>query len=62
MAQMIEILPHMEDKDLFILHIQYHACWWTGDTRSQGISSHGTDLYPVIFWALIQYKDTVLPV
>ena len=31
----------MEDKDLFILHSKCHCCWWPGDTRSQGISSHG---------------------
>ena len=23
---------------------QYHDCWWPGDMRSQGISSHGSDL------------------
>ena len=28
-----------EDKDRFILHSQYHGCWWPGNTRSQGISS-----------------------
>ena len=28
-----------------LLHVssQYHGCWWLGDIRSQGISSHGTD-------------------
>ena len=30
-------------KDLLILLIQYHGCWCPGDTRSQGISSHGID-------------------
>ena len=30
-----------EGKDLFILESQYHGCWWSGNTRSQGISSHG---------------------
>ena len=34
----------MEDKDLFILHDQCYGCWWPGDARSQGISSHGIDL------------------
>ena len=34
----------MEDRDLPILHSQYHGCWWPGDARSQGISSHGADL------------------
>ena len=29
---------------LFILHIQYHCCWWPGDTRSQGISNDSIDL------------------
>ena len=32
----------MEDKDQFILHCQCHG--WSGETRSQGISSHGSDL------------------
>ena len=35
---------HWEDKDLSIGHSQYHGCWWPGDTRSQGISSHDIDL------------------
>ena len=26
---------------LLILYRQYHACWWSGDFRSQGISRHG---------------------
>ena len=30
--------------DLFILHNQYLGCWWPGDIKSQGISSHGIDL------------------
>ena len=34
----------MEDKDLLILQSQYHGCWCPGDTRSQGISSHGIEL------------------
>ena len=34
----------MEDKDLFFLHGWYNGCWWPGDTRSQGISSHCIDL------------------
>ena len=25
------------------LHDQYHGCWWPGDARSQGVSSHGID-------------------
>ena len=37
-------LLHIEDEDLPILHSPYHDCWWPGDTRSQGISCHGTDL------------------
>ena len=31
--------PHM----LPILHCHYHACWWPGDLRSQGISRHCID-------------------
>ena len=26
------------------IHTQYSDCWWPSDTRSQGISSHGTDI------------------
>ena len=33
----------MEDKDLPILHSQYHECWWPGNERSQGISNHDID-------------------
>ena len=33
----------MDDKDQFILHIQYHGCWWPGSLCRQGISSHGID-------------------
>ena len=29
---------------LFILHIEYHVCWWPGDTRGQVISSRVIDL------------------
>ena len=35
----------MEDKDLFILHGQYHGCWWSTEGRSRGINSHGIDLF-----------------
>ena len=38
----------MEDKNLFILHIQHHGSWWPGSTRSQGISTHGTCIGIVI--------------
>ena len=34
----------MEDNDQFILHNQYHSCWWLGHTRSQGISNYGADV------------------
>ena len=34
-----------EDRKMFILHCQYHSCWWPGDVRSQGIGSHGIDLF-----------------
>ena len=47
-TEMVQLLVvenlFVEDKDLFILYIQYHGCWCPGDTRSQGISSHGIDL------------------
>ena len=42
MTQEVEILK--EDKDLPILHSQYHGCWYPGDARSQGISSHDIGL------------------
>ena len=35
----------MQDKDLPILHNQYHGCWRPGDARNQGISKH--DIYDV---------------
>ena len=28
-----------EDKNIHIVHGQYHGCWWPDDTRSQGISN-----------------------
>ena len=41
----------MGDKDMFILHGQYHGCWWPGaTTRSQDISSHVVDL---LFWIIL---------
>ena len=30
----------VEDKELFILHGQYHGCWCRGVSRNQGISSN----------------------
>ena len=35
----------MEERNTFIQHNQYHGCWWPGDIRSQGIRSHGIDLF-----------------
>ena len=43
-AQSFENLFTKQDKNLFILHSKCHGCWWLGDARSQGISSHGIDL------------------
>ena len=34
----------LEEKDPFILLIQWHGCWCPGDARSQGISSHDINL------------------
>ena len=34
----------MEDKHLLILCIQYHGCWWPGNTRIQGISEDDIEL------------------
>ena len=38
-AQVPEVF-HMADKELFILHLQYHCCWWPGNTGSQEICCH----------------------
>ena len=32
----------VEDRDTLISHSQYHGCWWSGNTRSQGINSYGS--------------------
>ena len=32
---------------LSVLYFQYHACWCTGDFRSQCISRHGIDLWNI---------------
>ena len=50
MAQVFETLP-CGDKKLFILHSQYHDCWWLDDARTKeswlhGINSHGTAWRP----------------
>ena len=34
-----------KDRNIPISHSQYHGCWWPGDARSQGISSHDIDLF-----------------
>ena len=34
----------IEDKDIFILHVQYQICWCLGYTRSQVISNYGINL------------------
>ena len=34
----------LEINNPFILHIQYHGCWYPDETRSQEISCHGIDL------------------
>ena len=39
MVHVVEILSCGEMERL-ISHDQYHDCWWSGDTRGQGISSH----------------------
>ena len=40
----------------FVPHDQYHDCWWLGDARNQGISSHhGVDLFPR------KYKSGLFP-
>ena len=39
MTQVIHILP----REIHNLPIQYHDCWCSGDSRSQGISNHDTN-------------------
>ena len=34
----------MEDRELVTLRSQWYCCWYPGDARSQGISSHGIDI------------------
>ena len=34
----------MKDTDQLTQDSQYNGCWWPGDPRSQGISSHGIDI------------------
>ena len=31
--------PSLMEKSSFVLHIQYHGCWWHGDAKSLGISN-----------------------
>ena len=51
-AYVIEILPP-EHMGLRILCCQYHCCWWSGDLRSQGISSHDIGrICPELSWRL----------
>ena len=46
-TQSVEALP---GKDQYIIYIQYHNCWWPGETRSQGISTYVIDpAYPSLF-------------
>ena len=42
MVQVVEILPAGRQRHMFI-HIEDCDCWWLGNARSQGITSHGTD-------------------
>ena len=38
-------IPSLWKTRISVFHSQYHpSCWWSGDLRSQGISSHGVDL------------------
>ena len=40
-TQVVEIRPQIRQEPTYS---QYHGCWCPGDVRSQGISSHDTDL------------------
>ena len=44
----------VEDKEQFILHIQWHGWGWPGDARSQDIISHGVD------FIIQEYKDSLV--
>ena len=59
----------MQNRYPFMLHSLYHGCWWPGDARSQGISSHGiaehicpayysfsTNRVDTTFWMIIWAK------
>ena len=47
----------MEDKVFVVLQIRYHGCWWTGVTKSQGISSHDMDLVLPEYSGLSRVKN-----
>ena len=38
----VEIYVHKRHIPVLLCH--YYGCWWPGDTRSQGINSHGSGL------------------
>ena len=33
-----------QDNNIHMTHTQYQGCWWLGDARSRGISSHGINI------------------
>ena len=39
-------------QEYFIQHCQYHGCWWPGDAKSRGISSHGSDPFRLQYSSL----------
>ena len=42
----------MGGRDLPVFQRQCHGFWWHGDARSQGISSHGMDLFLAEYFGL----------
>ena len=51
----------IQDKHAFILHSQYHGCWWSGGSRIQGINSHGVDLVFPNYFTVITRRSKLLP-
>ena len=40
-------------QDIFVIHTEYHSCWWLVVVRSQGISSHGINI------VLLEHDDII---
>ena len=58
MAKIVEIRPKYKDPAILHnnIHSQHYGCWWPGDPRSQGISSHDLDLVFVEYSGLNPWR------